>query len=447
MSSYQVRFQYCQENVDIECQKNEQMKNIISRFGTKTGLPIDDFYFLYNGEKVNMNLILSQIIDINKEILIIVCPKKAGKNEIKKPDCTNSIQCSESSIKISENNNEITLKVKVEKDDINRIIYFLNDNEKSFEQYFYNKNDKSNELNENNTLLIIDGKTKRFKKSFFPTKTGIFLIKIIFKNKLSNCEYMFYECKNIIDIDFSKFNTENVKNMKYMFYFCIGLESLNLSSFNTKNVYNMESMFQKCYSLTTINLSSFNTENVHNMDSMFSECYSLIKLNLSSFNTQKVCDMNSMFEECYSLISLNISSFNTKNVDNMDNMFSACVSLITLNLSSFNTQNVNSMSNMFNGCLSLISLNLSSFNTKNVTNMESMFSQCSSLTSINLNSFDTENVDDMYNMFYKCYSLTILNLSSFKSGDDCTSKMFDGCINLSSCGSSDKNILFEFKNK
>ena len=51
---------------------------------------------------------------------------------------------------------------------------------------------------------------------------------------------MFCECKNIIDIDFSKFNTQNVTDMKYMFYGCSSLTTLNLSSFNIKNVIDME---------------------------------------------------------------------------------------------------------------------------------------------------------------------------------------------------------------
>ena len=78
-------------------------------------------------------------------------------------------------------------------------------------------NDNLNELNESNTSLIIDGKKESFKKSFIPQRNGIYLIKLIFKNKISNCAYMFCECKNIIDIDFSKFNTENITDMKYMF--------------------------------------------------------------------------------------------------------------------------------------------------------------------------------------------------------------------------------------
>ena len=60
---------------------------------------------------------------------------------------------------------------------------------------------------------------------------------------------MFYECKSLISINISNFNTQNVRNMMDM-YNCISLISLDLSNFNTKNVKNMSDMFSDCKSLT-----------------------------------------------------------------------------------------------------------------------------------------------------------------------------------------------------
>ena len=65
--------------------------------------------------------------------------------------------------------------------------------------------------------MIIDGKTVPFKKYIIPTKNGNYIIELLFKNKFSNCACMFCECQNIIDIDFSKFKTENVTEMRAMF--------------------------------------------------------------------------------------------------------------------------------------------------------------------------------------------------------------------------------------
>ena len=295
--------------------------------------------------------------------------------------------------------NEITLKIKIEQNEVNKIIYFLDNTQDSDGEYpesdkwVKHIHDNLREMNENNTILIIDEKTLPFKKFFIPKKSKIYSIKLILKIKLSNSAYMFCECNNIIDIDFSKFNTDNIISMHCMFYGCSSLKKLNLSSFNTHNVTDMALMFYECKSLTLLNLSSFNTQNVKDMVFMFSDCYSLLSLNL--FN--------------------------------------------------FNTKNVNDMAYMFKGCSSLTILNLSSFNTQNVTNMAFMFYGCSSLTILNLSSFNTENVTDMMYIFSKCYSLTKINLCSFNAiNTGSTFNMFDKCINLPSCDSLDKNIVHEF---
>ena len=418
----------------------------------------------------------------------------------------NDVQNSEIQIKkYPENINEIAIKVIISQCDENKAIYFLDNTQESDGSYFENNRDvKHNhdnlrEINENNTTLIIEGKTVPFKKSFIPTKSGIYSIKLLFKNKLSNCAYLFCQCKDVIDIDFSKFNTENVTDMKYMFYNCSFLTSVNLSSFNTENVkdmkymfsgckrlkslglksfntlnvttmrcmfYNcisltnvclytfntqkvtdMEWMFGKCSSLITLNLSSFNTKNCTTMKNMFSGCSSLTSLNLSSFNPENVKDMGCMFQLCSSLTAFNFSSFNTQKVTDMNCMFYGCSSLTSLNLSSFNTQNVNSMYCMFAGCSSLTILNLSSFNTCNVTNMRCMFSNCSSLSILNLSSFNTQNVNTMEKMFYNCSSLKEADLSSFNVIKANLFWMFKGCKNLFSCSSLNQDIIRSFKEK
>ena len=45
---------------------------------------------------------------------------------------------------------------------------------------------------------------------------------------------MFTGCKNIISINFIKFNTKHVKNMKYMFHGCKNLKNINLFILYTK---------------------------------------------------------------------------------------------------------------------------------------------------------------------------------------------------------------------
>ena len=49
-----------------------------------------------------------------------------------------------------------------------------------------------------------------------------------------------------IRLDLSKFDTNKVTNMNFMFYECSSLEELNLSNWNINNVRVMIYMFDKC---------------------------------------------------------------------------------------------------------------------------------------------------------------------------------------------------------
>ena len=57
-------------------------------------------------------------------------------------------------------------------------------------------------------------------KSFSEQIKKEYSIKLKFNISLKNCSYMFYNCFNIIDINFSHFNTENITNIECMFHSC-----------------------------------------------------------------------------------------------------------------------------------------------------------------------------------------------------------------------------------
>jgi len=296
--------------------------------------------------------------------------------------------------------NEVNLKVKIEKEDINKDIYFLDNTE---------HHDNLKELNELNTEIFINNIKYKYKKSFKPEKEGLYEIKIKFNIK--NCSYMFYNCSNLTKIDLSYFDTKNVIDMSCMFYGCSNLTSLDLSSFNTQNVNNMSDMFYECSNLTNIDLSSFDTKNVINMSSMFKECSKLTNINLSSFNTKNVTNMSYIFSNCSNLSNVNLSSFDTENVTNMSYMFNACWKLINIDLSSFDTNKVTNMNNMFSDCWELTNINLSSFDTQNVTDMGDMFYDCFNLTNIDLSSFNTNNVKNMTFAFDGCSKLNLIKIN------------------------------------
>ena len=313
------------------------------------------------------------------------------------------------------NINEINLKIKINKNDVNKKIYFLDNSEGKISVGIkYNEDGKPDfikeehhhdflkELNESNVELYINDKYYNFQKYFIPDKEGEYNILLKFNILIRDCSFMFYGCSNLLNIDLSSFNTRNATNMSYMFAGCSNAMNIDLTSFNTENVTNMSFMFGGCFNLTNLNLSSFDTKNVTNMSYMFDGCCNLKRINLSSFNTKNVINMFGMFNRCSKLKYIDLSSFNTQNLIDIAGIFTECSNLLYVDISSLNTQNVVNMSGMFNRCSNLIYADLTSFNTQNVIKMSMMFSECSNLSYLDLSSFNIENVTDMSNMFNGC---------------------------------------------
>ena len=216
---------------------------------------------------------------------------------------------------INDINNEIKLYVKIEKIDINKEIFFLDNTSNYLAKDNINKEAHQNltELNQNNTYLFINGERKQFKKFFKPTKEGNYEIILKFKNYLTDCSYMFYYCKNITKIDFSKFQTREVNKMTCMFCLCTSLTDLDLSFFKTKNVKDMSNMFANCSNLKNINLSSFNVQNVTNMENMFSFCNQLNSIDMSTYVASPNLKCNGMFDRCQNLKKIKLNK-NYKNI-------------------------------------------------------------------------------------------------------------------------------------
>ena len=359
-----------------------QLKNYNFNKGTLLKFPINEFnkrYKINNFIKVNGN---------NKIKYEEIDDKKEKKN-----------------VNLDENEkNEIIIKAKIEEKDIGKKINFINfnvalneykeiiNNIYSFdlEKKKYQNSIKVIEkqlllLNQKNVILFINNTNIEFNSYFIPKTSGIYTIKLIFKIKLECCESMFFRCNNLIDINLSNFNIQNVTHMSTMFADCNDLININLSNLNAQNVTDMSAMFACCNNLTNINLSNFNTQNVKNMSAMFMCCKNLTNINLSNFNTQNVTGMSGMFYGCNNLTKINLSNFNTHNLVKMTAMFYGCSNLNYINLSNFNTQNVDDMSVMFYNCKNLTNINLSNFNTQNVIYMSSIFYGCNKLTNIIIN--------------------------------------------------------------
>ena len=352
---------------------------------------------------------------------------------------------------IKRNKNQIIIIIKVNQKDIKKKVFFLENDcyLKNNEVYkFDNYNEELKDLNSNNVELYINDQnmTTNFNKYFIPEKEGEYKIRIIFKNKMTDCRYMFRNCDNIKSVDLSSFDSSNVNNMNYMFGKCHFLEEVNLNNLNTDKVVDMSYMFNKCFYLKKLNFpSSFNIKNVEKMNFMFFECRNLSEIKFSSsFVTNKVTTMRGMFKQCFKLKSIDLTNFTAEKLLDMGYMFTECVNLEKISLNKkFKTNLVTNMIYLFNNCTNLkeinlagvsqnsSNINLSSFNTENVKFLDYMFCDCKELKNLDLSSFNVKETINMTNMFNNCVNLEKLDISSIKNINNSTiNNMFDNLKNI-----------------
>ena len=179
--------------------------------------------------------------------------------------------------------NEIDILVNVEKEDINKKIYFL-DNYCDTESSEKESSDHNilSELNQLNPELYINNDQKEFQNFHIFENEGQYNIKLKFNKFLTDTSFMFSGCENIISINFIRFKSLRITNMKYMFYNCKNLRKANLLLLETKNVTDMSYMFYNCQSLINLDLSSFDTKKVKDITYMFENCDNLDNLYLPS---------------------------------------------------------------------------------------------------------------------------------------------------------------------
>ena len=299
--------------------------------------------------KIRSNYILKNITSyLNPRIYLLLY--KYNKNLQKKFELTKKDYKEYNQIEIE------IIPIESIKEDKNTIIHYFN-NEK---QYYH---------------IFIDDKELN-KRNYFRKKENVKKIKVLIDFEINSLKRLFHGCEYIKEINFVKFNRNNIIDMSFLFCDCFNLININLSKIRTNKVKYMNSMFANCRNIKQLKLSNFNTSNVERMDEMFEGCV-LFDLDLSNFNTSNVTNMNKMFFGCYNLKNLNISNFNTSKVNEMSHMFFYCSHLISLDVSSFNTSHVFTMEYMFGLCMSLIDLNIANFYIDDNTYVTNMFSCCS----------------------------------------------------------------------
>ena len=293
----EIIFHYGGKQIKIQGDKKQKIEEVCNKFCNQINMNINSFLFNHEGNELNLNKTINEIAHENK-IHIFVYEIK-GRNEI---NCI-----------YDKNEEEINLlhDYNIE---LKRLYYYDIDLYK----------EGRNNINGENIELYINDKKVSFSYKYKSDEKGEIKVKFIFKKLIRSTHDMFTYCSSLKSIDFSYFNSSQVKDMGFMFYDCSSLKSIDLAPLDTSNVTNMNGLFLKCTSLESINVSSFNTSNVINMNNMFGYCKSLKSIDLSSFNTKSVNNMGLMFISCSSLISIDLSSFDISNCCEIGKIFSDC---------------------------------------------------------------------------------------------------------------------------
>ena len=270
-------FSFKGNNTTIQCLLGDKMKDICLKFSFKINIDINSLYFLYGGEKINLNLTFEQSansMDKNKKKMNILV-YQLEKEGFVCPKCGESIKLDTKSIEnICLSNNDINdnllgIKGQIEniindilnKKEINNInnqlkniniiinnaIGEIKKNDEKLKQ-LKNVNDKSNDIIKNSNIIkgILDINLKDIKNGVIlfnkKSKDGIdvylndnkinmineeekwkidynfkedgkYNFKIVFNNNITSFHKFFQDCSNLYSIDLSNFDSKNVTDI------------------------------------------------------------------------------------------------------------------------------------------------------------------------------------------------------------------------------------------
>ena len=119
--------------------------------------------------------------------------------------------------------------------------------------------------------------------SYTPSESGYINLKIIFKVTLNNLNEVFKDIKELINVDLSHFEMENVLSMNSTFSGCLNLNNINFEGINSNNLIDMAYTFENCKNLKNLDLSPIKSGKLRIIKGIFSECDNLENINISSF--------------------------------------------------------------------------------------------------------------------------------------------------------------------
>ena len=148
-------------------------------------------------------------------------------------------------------------------------------------------------------IAIIDDVKYNNKKSHIFPKAGNYTVIFDFAKKLDSLKSFFEGNEYLLEADFTKMQTENIKSMENLFKDCIYLTNVTFDN-KTPDLENTRNMFFRCSSLKEVK-TNFDTSKVERMDYMFYSCESLTSLDLLYFNLENLKNSDGMFANSWNL--------------------------------------------------------------------------------------------------------------------------------------------------
>ena len=112
---------------------------------------------------------------------------------------------------------------------------------------------------------------------------------------INSTKGMFYNCKEITEVDMTKFDTSLVTDMSFMFAYCSSLKVLKATNLNTAKVETFQNMFVNCINLESLNLESFTNPSATSLYRMFYGCENLEYINIKNFEEKENMNIDEMF--------------------------------------------------------------------------------------------------------------------------------------------------------
>ena len=130
---------------------------------------------------------------------------------------------------------------------------------------------------------------------FNSTKDGYTTIKVNFTNPLTNLDFMFDGCEDLVEVNLSRINS-SLDSMIYTFTNCINLQQVDLESVDTSNVTSMDFLFAGCENLLELRgFENLNTTSLKKTSGMFIDCTNLRSVNLSNLELDNIEEPSGIF--------------------------------------------------------------------------------------------------------------------------------------------------------